>query len=450
MINQAHAEALKNKMEEAIAAGAERIILEMDTPGGTVQASQDLGDYIFAKVEVPVVAYINTKAYSGGTMVALACDDIYIDEKIGMMGDVAPITGAGEEVGEKFQAPIRKTMANYAEARGYPVALVEAMVTKDIEVYRVQMMDDPPDHFQYLRSTELDLMPEKERAKVKTKDLVSPKGELLTLSGKDAVRYGFAREAVSSRLDLYDTLDVDPDNVKRLYLSATERLLTILDAVSPLLIAGGLLLLFIEMNNPGFGLPGILGIACLVTFFVVKHTLKYAEAFEIVLFAAGVVLLALEILVIPGFGIAGVAGIVLIFVSLVLMLQDFDIPHSPSEVEAFQFNIVEVLGVFVGTAFGLLILARFLGSVPFLKRLVRTETLAGSTLVAPSTAGGENEEMMGREGIAVTALRPAGRAQFGEREADVVARGEFIEKGTRVEVVGVRASRLTVRPVEHA
>jgi len=92
VINEAYAEAVKRKMAYADEQGAELIILELDTPGGTVQASQALGDFIFRDVKARVVAYINTKAYSGGTMVALACDEIYIDKATGMMGDVAPGT----------------------------------------------------------------------------------------------------------------------------------------------------------------------------------------------------------------------------------------------------------------------------------------------------------------------------------------------------------------------
>jgi len=450
MINDAYAEAVKRKMNYAVEQGAQLIILELDTPGGTVQASQALGDFIFKDVEARVVAYINTKAYSGGTMVALACDEIYIDEAVGMMGDVAPITPAGQEVGEKFQAPIRATMLNYARDR-YPQALVEAMVTKEIEVFRIHMVDDPDGQYRYVKGTDLELMPEEELARIDDKKRIVARGELLTLSARDAVQYGFARKAVSSRLALYDTLEVDARRVKRLYLTGSEMVLTFLDSFSPLLIAAGLILLFIEMQHPGFGLPGALGLAALATFFIVKYTLHYAHLLELLLFVAGVMLLLVEVFVLPGFGVVGGLGIALLFASVVLMLQQFNWPTTPSESVAFRLNLLQAVGTFLATALGLFLLVRFMGSVPILNRLIRRETMASATLGAPLKEGETAlSEMIGQVGLALTPLRPAGRAEFGPRLLDVVTEGEFVEKGTRVQVVAVRGLTVVVRPHREA
>lgn len=449
VINDAYAEALMRKMKNADDGGADLIILELDTPGGTVAASQKLGDFIFADVNARVIAYINTKAYSGGTMVALACDAIYIDEKVGMMGDVAPITGGGQEVGEKFQAPIRKTMTNYAEAKGYPKALVESMVTKEIEVYRIHLEGDPEDTFEYVRRDELEAWPEAKRQKIDQKDLIVAEGELLTLSGSEAVEHGFARKAVSSRLALYDTLKIDPGSVQRLYLSVSERILTYIDTFSPLLIMGGLLLLFLEMNQPGFGLPGILGLTCLGAFFLVKLSLHYARMLELLLFAAGIVLLLVELFIIPGFGFVGGAGILLIFVSLLLMLQQFNLPSTPSEFQAFEVNLLQVVGVFLATGLGLLALARYMGSLPFLKKLIRTETMASATLDGPDRGVVRASDMIGATGRTITPLRPAGKADIDGDPHEVVAEGAYIPKGTAVTVTDARGRRLVVKPSDN-
>jgi membrane-bound serine protease (ClpP class) len=450
MINSAYVEALIRKMKEAQKQGADLVILELDTPGGTVGASMKLGDFIFGEFEPRIVAYINAKAYSGGTMVALACDEIYIDEDVGAMGDVAPITGGGQEVGEKFQSPIRKTMVNYAQRNGYPEAIVEAMVTKEIEVYRIHLEGEPEEKFHYVRKAELEVWSEEKRAKIDDKELVVAEGELMTFTPSEAVRYGFAKKAVSSRLALYDELEIDPDSVQTLYLSAGEHVLAYLDTFSPLLIMGGLLLLFLEMNQPGFGLPGILGLACLATFFLVKVSMHHAEMLELILFVAGVALLAVEIFLIPGFGFVGGAGILLIFASLVLMLQQFRIPSTPSEFEAFQFNLLQVVAVFLATGVALLLLARYMGSLPFLKKLIRTEDMSSATLATPAQAAGGESQMIGRTGITITTLRPAGKAQIDGEPVEVVAEGAFIQKGTPVVVTAARARRLVVKPAKSA
>lgn len=447
-INDAYAEALMRKMTEAEKQGADQIILELDTPGGTVAASQKLGDFIFAEMSPRIVAYVNAKAYSGGTMVALACDSIYIDDKVGMIGDVAPITGGGKMLGEKFQTVIRKTMTNYARENGYPIALVESMVTTSVEVYRIQLEGEPENKSHFVRKVELDDWSEDKKKRISTKELIVPEGELLTMHPKEAVDYGFARKAVSSRLALYDALELEPDQVTRLYLSTSEEIIVYLDMLSPLLMMGGLLLLFMEMNNPGFGLPGLLGAGCIVLFFIVKVSLNYAGMFELILFAAGVLLLFIELFIIPGFGFVGAGGVFLLFVSILLMLQQFDWPTSPSEYKAFEVNILQVVGIFIGTCVGLLTIARYMGSIPWLKKLIRTETMSSATLDSNHTTGHQDSDMIGQTGRTITILRPAGKARINGTPEQVVAKGTFIPEGTRVEVIESRGGRLVVKPVE--
>ena len=446
MINEAYAQAIIRKMREADAQGVKTIILELDTGGGTVDASMKLADFIFKDVKARVIAYVNPRAYSGGTMVAIACDEIYIDADIGMMGDVGVILMSGEELGEKFQSPVRKAMGNYADGRGYPVALAEAMVSKNHDVFRIHMKDDPPDHFRYAKDTDVELMREEDRQKIESKDLVVAKGELLTLSAKDAVKYGFARKAVENRAEFLKAVQIDESQVTRMYMTGSELVLTILDAFGPVLFVAGLILLFIEMLHPGFGLPGILGLVLLGTFFVVKVCNQYARLLEILLFVAGVVLLLIEIFFIPGFGVPGIIGIGLLFVSVVLMMQPFDWPHNPYQTEMFLRNIATVIGMFVATAVGLLLLAKYVGSVPVLNRLVTGHTMATATV---STAMTPEEQpitgLVGQVGVAITPLRPTGRAEFGDRQVDVLTEGDFLEKGAVLEVIEVKGRQVVVK-----
>jgi len=443
MITNAYSEAVKRKIEFAAQEGVETVILEMDTPGGYVDASKDLADYIFTRDDMRIIAYINPEAYSGGTMIALACDEIYMDEAVGMMGDVAPIGITGQEAGEKLQSPIRKALENYGAARGYPIALIQAMVSKDMEVYRIKTPDDPAPR--YVTGQELDAMSDEERFGIQ-KELIVPAGHLLTMSAKEAQEYGFAK-TVSSRLALYDALKLDRKRVKRLYLSGSERILTFLDALSPLLIVGGIILLYIEISHPGFGLPGILGIACFATFFLVKVSLQYAGMLEVLLFAAGLALLLVEVFITPGFGLLGGIGILLVFVSLVLAFQQFTLPATPGESGAFQMNLLKVIGSLTGAAIGIAVLIRFLPSLPVLGRLIHTSDLSAASVGAAVEERQPGlQRMVGQVGIALTPLRPAGRAEFGDRVLDVVSEGDFIEKGARIQVAAVHGNRFIVKP----
>ncbi|MDE2705843.1 MAG: hypothetical protein OXI35_12300 [Gemmatimonadota bacterium] len=58
------------------------------------------------------------------------------------------------------------------------------------------------------------------------------------------------------------------------------------------------------------------------------------------------------------------------------------------------------------------------------------------------------ETLLGQTGQAVTTLRPAGRAQFGERVVDVVSEGAYIERGEQVEVLKVAGNRVVVQSVQ--
>jgi len=446
-ITEAFADAVERRLQYAREQGVHTVILELDTPGGTVQDSMDLADYIFQLEDMDVIAYIHPKAYSGGTMVALACKEVYIDAAVGMMGDVAPVTPTGEIVGEKIQTVLREKMGTYARARGYPEALVKAMVTKETEVWRIQSQNEPEGKYTYLTGAQFDAMTDQERAKIVIRTLIVPAGDLLTMDAQRAVEYGFARKAVHGPQELYGILGLDPRRVERLYLSGSERALTVLDMVSPLLIVAGFILLFVELTHPGLWVPGIAGLSCFAAFFLIKYSLHYPPLLAIVLFAVGLVLLLLEIFVIPGFGAAGVVGILLLFVSLVLALQDFYLPESPAQTLTFELNLLTVAGSFAAAFIGIAVLARFVPAMPILGRLVHQRDLSAAhvgDLSEVRTPG--LSAMVGQEGVALTPLRPAGRAGFGDKVLDVVTEGDFVEKGARVQIQDIQGSRVVVKP----
>ncbi|MHC4480750.1 MAG: NfeD family protein [Planctomycetota bacterium] len=447
IISQAYSKAVQRKIDKAWEEGVDTIILELDTPGGTVGDSMELADYIFQLEQTEVIAYVHPEAYSGGTMVALACKEIYIAESVGMMGDVAPVGPTGDIAGEKFQTVIREKMASYARARGYPEALVKAMVTKELEVWRLQMADEPEGTLTYVTGAELTAMTDEQAAKIISRKLVVAAGQLLTMDANQAVQYGFARATVGSEEELLDVLGLRPGSVDRLYLTGSERLLTFLDAFSPFLIVAGCVLLFIEVSHPGFGLPGILGIGCFVIFFVIKVTLHYARMLEILLFVVGILLLLVEVFITPGFGVTGISGLVLVFISLVLASQEFGLPGTPRETLAFQYNLLKVTGALALSGVAFVVMARYLTSLPLLSRIVHRGDLAAAhagELGEVRTPG--LAEMIGEVGVALTALRPAGRAEFGDRLLDVVTEGDFVEKGARIQIQQIHGSRVVVKP----
>ena len=98
-----------------------------------------------------------------------------------------------------------------------------------------------------------------------------------------------------------------------------------------LLIIGGL---YFEMQSPGIGFALLVSVAAALLYFAPLYLEGLAAHWEIALFIAGVILLAVEIFVIPGFGVAGILGIICIVMGLALSLvlnNFFDFTVTGSE-----------------------------------------------------------------------------------------------------------------------
>ena len=208
-----------------------------------------------------------------------------------------------------------------------------------------------------------------------------------------------------------------------------------------LLALGGL---YLEVQTPGFGMPGIVGVISLALLLGSHFILGLTDVMDVVLIAAGASLLAIELLVLPGFGLAGAAGIVLLGAGLYLSLVDFTIPTF-----SWHFERLGEAAYSMGLAFVLLTILmilswRFLPQSPFFRRLVLEETQApsrGYIATAPS------DTLIGLHGVAVSMLRPAGRGRFDGKTLQIVTRGEFIDAGTPVMIVETEGNRFVVESV---
>ena len=84
---------VERSLREARELGAHAVILDLDTPGGRVDAAERIADAI-ADSEVPVYAYINRRAFSAGALISLATDRIYMRPG-SVIGAATPVDGSG-------------------------------------------------------------------------------------------------------------------------------------------------------------------------------------------------------------------------------------------------------------------------------------------------------------------------------------------------------------------
>jgi membrane-bound serine protease (ClpP class) len=224
--------------------------------------------------------------------------------------------------------------------------------------------------------------------------------------------------------------------------------------ITVLLFVVGLVALYIELSAPGISLGGLVAGLCFTLFFWSRFLGGTAGWLELILFLAGLVFLAFELLVFPGFGVCGLAGIALISISLILASQDFVIPGTPRQLERFAISMMVLVGsffLFLGAA---LFVTRHFGRFPVLNRLAlenpteawdRHPADDGKATSIPNT---HFQAALGDLGIADSPLRPAGKAIFDDEYLDVVADGTFVDAGSMVRIVKMQGNRVVVRAVE--
>ena len=156
----------------------------------------------------------------------------------------------------------------------------------------------------------------------------------------------------------------------------------------------------------------------------------------------------------PGLGVAGLSGFLLILTSLIMACQTTFIPKTPREWETFSVTL-QTLFV-AGIVF--LVIAYFLNSrlrmIPVLNHIMLPPPDADGRIAServaqsPSDTDSKSSLSIGEQGIALSLLRPAGKANFDGRRIDVVTDGDFIEKNQKVEIVEISGNRIVVIPVK--
>ena len=180
-----------------------------------------------------------------------------------------------------------------------------------------------------------------------------------------------------------------------------------------LAILGGI---YFELQTPGIGFPLGLAIFAALLYFAPLYLEGLAANWEILLFIVGLILITVEIFVIPGFGVAGIAGIILTMSGLILSMvgnDNFNFDNVPAE--ALTRAVVTVLGAFIVVFFFALYATKLIFAShggPFRNLALNTAENKEDGFVGVDV---ETIQMIGKSGVAVTVLRPAGKVQVEKR-----------------------------------
>lgn len=388
---------IKKTISEANSKGVDHIILEIDTFGGEVEAAIEIADTLRSS-NIPVTAFINKRAISAGAYIALNAEQIYMAPG-SKMGSAAIITGDGNAADDKSQSLWLAELKEAAEHNGRNPEYALAMADKDVDLPQYG----------------------------------AGKGDLLTLEAKQALEVGYSEGTVNN----IDTLLKEIELTEASIIYADEGLAVKLarfftnPIVVPILLSIGTLGLVVELYSPGFGLPGLTGLTSLLLFFYGHYVAGFAGMEAIILFILGIVFLIAELFV-PG-GILGILGLAGIVGSLYIASGN-------------MLNMtISLLIAFIVAILASILLVKVFGKRMklFNKFILRDSTNTESGYVSNQS----RHDLIGEEGMTLTALRPSGTALISDERLDVVSEGSFIEKGSKVKVVKVEGVRIVVREI---
>jgi len=395
-------------LDEATAANAKAVILEINTFGGRVDAAVLIRDALLES-KILTVAFINKRAISAGALISLASEKIAIADG-GTIGAATPVQiglpgSPAQPVEEKTVSYMRKEFRATAEQRNRPPLIAEAMVDADVEIPNI-----------------------------------IEKSKLLTLTTKEALQVKIADFQANSLEAVLQSLNLTDAEIRYTTETWAESLVRFLThpVVSSLLMTVGILGIMLEMRVPGFGLPGTIGLISLALFFWGHGLVRLAGLEELLLVGVGLILVGLEIFFIPGFGIAGILGIIALMGGLGLSLIGSGATWD-SMLSALGQVALSLLVAIIAT----LILLRYFPRLPFGKRLILETNLQAQEGYESSPA--EDHRWLGKQGTAVSDLHPAGIARFNGERVDVVSDGTFIDAGQPIEVVRIDGNRVVVR-----
>ncbi|MFG0331637.1 MAG: nodulation protein NfeD [Phycisphaerales bacterium] len=514
---------VERRMSDAIDAGADAVVFELDTPGGLGDAALKICNLI-KNSSVYTVAWIHHDAYSAGTFIALACNEIVM-APYATIGDCAPILPGLIPIPTAERAKIESVylaeVVDSARRRGYDERLAMSFVAVDLELWLIENTEtgdlifvdreeyqtmfggDPPASARARASAGVpvgeagDILPfrsgavideeidpatmieQRDREVEAQQTLPSERPEiteldpanfqlvesvidgqsLLVVKTEKALRWGLAEAVIADDGELQNYFGAT--TLLRYEQNWSESLVQVLTSFPVRL---GLIVIFAigllwEMASPGLGVPGGIAAGALLILLGAPLLAGLAQWWSIAFVLLGLTLVAVELFIIPGFGIPGMAGIVCLSIGFVGTFIAPDpgggfFPTSPQGQQALLRGLTMLL--FAGFTVGVTVYfaARHLGRIPGLNRLVLATTMvdedrrAGSMIQAMAAPASTAPEV-GDLGVAMTDLRPVGRARINDGVFDVVSGRGVVEAGGRVRVTAADRFRIVVEADDH-
>lgn len=391
-INPSSAEQIHSAIERAAGAGAECLIIRLNTPGGLLKSTRVIVSDMLAS-PIPVVVYVapgGSQAASAGVFVTLAAN-IAVMAPGTNIGAAHPVT-----VGEQMDSVMMQKATNDAaafirtisEKRNRNVQWAEDAVRKSLSITESEA----------LKNNVIDTIA------ANLTDLLSK------IDGREVETSGGVK-----------TLRTAGAEIVEIQVSFQQRILSILSDpnVAYILMMLGIYGLLFELYNPGAVLPGVVGVISIVLAFYSFHTLPINYA-GLALIVFAVVLFIIDLKV-TSHGVLTVGGIVSLILGSLMLIQT----ESALDIVGISWEVI-VITVILTAAF--FIFAIGMG--------IRAQRLK------PSTGA---EGIIGETGDVITDLRPEGTVMVHGEIWNATSTEGTIRKGSRIIVEGTKELKLNVR-----
>ncbi len=414
---------VKKSFENAERLQADYIVIDMNTYGGMVVYADSLRSLILNSRK-PVWVFIDNNAASAGALISLACDKIYMREGASL-GAATVVDQSGAAMPDKYQSYMRSMMRATAQAQGRDT-IVQGRDTVYTWRRDPRIAEAMVDQSIYISG-------------------ISDSGKIVTFTPHEAMKYGFC-DGIADNIDEVLQAEQVKEYVLETYVPTWQDevigffIHPFVRGILIMIILGGI---YFELQTPGIGFPLAAAAVACILYFAPLYLEGMAASWEILLFALGLILLGLELFVIPGFGVTGIAGILCIFIALILAgVGDFSYKFWGDFAEAILHSLLIVLASSI-VSLGL--------SIWLAGKLFGTRRLGWALQARQRPEDGyvgvdmNMARELKQEGEALTDLRPAGKVTVNGEIYDAVSDlGEYIVKGTPVQVVKFQAGQLYV------
>jgi len=389
-INPVSSAFIVNSIEAAEAAGAQCVIIQLDTPGGLDASMRDVVKRML-NTPVPMVVYVapsGARAASAGVMITMAAHKAAMAPGTNI-GAAHPVSLGGEKMDETMMKKVENDAVAYiqgiAARRNRNVQWAEKAVRESASVdaqtaLKLKVID-------YVSASLPELLGQLDGQAIEID------GEKRVLSTKDAP-------------------------VKEITMGLRERILfTLSDPnIAYLLLMAGIAGIYFELMSPGAIFPGVIGAICLILGFFSLQTLpiNYAGLLLIIL-AVGLFILEIKV---ASYGLLSVAGIISLVIGSLMLFE--------SEAPYLRLSL-SVLIVTVAVATGFFMIVAVMALRAHLRK--------------PASG---IEGMLGLHGTAKSRIDPEGKV-FVHGEYWDAWSDEVIESGEPVTVIGMQGLRLKVR-----